>query len=69
MKKSNTKSDPIVEISHFVYKSVVDLSEIISDDSKTQETIQVAIFSVTGAVGGLLLYFRTKNKDQLSPIK
>jgi hypothetical protein len=61
--KRNERSDSGTEISKFVLKSVVDFSEIISDDSETQEKIQAVIFAVTGAIGGVLFYSRIKDKD------
>ena len=61
--KPSAKSNPKTDIYNFIYKSVVDLSEIMSSNSETQKTIQVTIFAVTGAVGGVLCYLHVKDDN------
>ncbi len=50
-------------ISYF-HDTVVDISKIISDNEKTQENIQIGMYSITGAITGLAFFNSNKKSEK-----
>lgn len=67
MDSAKKKTDGNTHTESYVHDTIVDISKLISEDDKTQENIQMGIYSIIGIFTGLAFFNSNKKiKDDCS---